>query len=161
MKVNTGRRWSIHRTSGFLKVGALMMGRVLTDADEGVVDEFVGRDLEVARRRPLADAAGEVVLRAVAATEPAAEFAARIAGLLTLGDAAEMRADADDDQPFGQLHALLVRLRVGQRAEIDGARLFDLLGRAPVDEHRLAAPDHRDALAGLDAPQIDLRGGQR
>ena len=80
-------------------------GAFLTDRDRGVGGEFVRRHQQVQRRRPLADSARGVVDRAVARAEPAAVGAAGIAGLLTERDAAEMRADADDDQPLGLLDA--------------------------------------------------------
>ena len=52
--------------------------------------------------------------------------------------AAEMRADADDDQPFGLLHARLVGGGIGQIAQRDRPGLVDFLLRAMVDEDRLA-----------------------
>src|SRR5688572_20958493 len=63
------------------------------DAKRGVVREGGGRDQEVFRRRPAADAARRVVGRAVAGAEPAA-----ILALLAERNAAEMRADLHHDQ---------------------------------------------------------------
>ena len=81
------------------------------DLDLGVGHELVGRHLEIARRRAFADASGRVVVRAVAGAEPAAVVAARVAQRLALGDAAQVRADADQDQPV--LVALLGAVGVG------------------------------------------------
>jgi hypothetical protein len=69
-----------------------------------------------------------------------------------------MSADADHDQPLGLLHAVLVLLRIDELAEIDLARLLDLLLGTMVDEDRLAAPGDGDALADLDGREIDLAG---
>src|SRR5581483_1021222 len=79
--------------------------RILADAQLGVLDEAVRWHRQVVRRRhTLEDAAGQVVARAVAGTEEAArpvgaEVAARVNAQLR--DAAEMGADADDDQIVG------------------------------------------------------------
>ena len=56
---------------------------------------MIGRQVEIFRRRALANAASSVVLRAVAGAEPAVVFA-----LMGERDAAEMGADADHDQPL-------------------------------------------------------------
>ena len=62
-----------------------------------------------------------------------------------------MRADADDDQPF-RLAGTRCRRRSADRAGRRVDRVFgrlDLLGRAVVDEDRLAAPRDGQALADL------------
>src|SRR5690606_28062801 len=141
--LNTGSRYSIQRTTGLVNsVRPLPLALIspappcgLADADRGLVDERVLRHLQVARRRPAADAPGLVVMRAVARAEPAAVVAGRIARVLPGRHAAQVRANADHDQPLGLDHALLVRLRVGQLAEIDRPRLLDLLGRTVSDDH--------------------------
>ena len=76
--------------------------------DLGVGHERVGRDRQVLRRRAPADAAGGVVVRAVAGAEPAA-----VVALLAERHAAEMGADAVDHEPL--LVALLDARRVGLR----------------------------------------------
>src|SRR3954469_16775505 len=86
--------------------------RFLADLDGGVGGEFVGRDDQVERRRPLPDPPRGVVDRAVAWAEPAAERAAVIAGLVAKRDAAEMRAHPDHDQPFRLFDPLGILLRV-------------------------------------------------
>src|ERR1700730_7633013 len=118
MKVKIGSRWSIHRTILFCWGGAAMAG-LLADLDGGVGEELIDRHLQIARRRTPADAAGRVVLRAMAGADPAAILAARIGRLLPERHAAEMRADADHDQPFALLGALGVGLRILQRRQID------------------------------------------
>src|SRR3546814_15886072 len=54
---------------------------------------------QVARRRAFANPRGGIVLRAVARAEITAVFAARLAFLVAQRHAAEMRADADREQP--------------------------------------------------------------
>src|ERR1043166_8937428 len=66
-----------------------------TDLDAGVRQEGVRRHFQIAGRRAFADAAGGVVLRAIAVAQPAAEIAFEAGG-----GAAKMGADADQDQPF-------------------------------------------------------------
>ena len=78
------------------------------DLNLGVGYEFVRRQGQVLRRRTFADAAGGVVLRAVAGQNQPS-----ILALMGERDAAEMGADADDDQPL--LVALLDAGAVGLR----------------------------------------------
>src|ERR1051326_2716532 len=106
-------------------------GAPSSDLDLGVGQERVGRQREICRRRAAADAPGGVVLRAVARTEPAVVIA-----LMGQRDAAEMRADPDQDQPLvvPLLDPRLVGLRVRQSVPVDVARLLDLLGGAMADE---------------------------
>src|ERR1700756_3960860 len=59
------------------------------DLDLGVGEELVGRDREVVGGGSLPDAAGGIVLRAVARAEPTV-----VVALVGERDAAEMRADA-------------------------------------------------------------------
>src|SRR5579863_10383400 len=89
--------------------------RFLADLDGGVGGEFVGRDCQVERRRTLADPCRGIVDRTVARAEPAAERAPLVAGLVAERDAAEMRADADDDQPLRLFDPVGILLRVAQR----------------------------------------------
>src|SRR6516162_239230 len=148
---------------GFLKPGGVVavMRAVLTDKNRGGGRELVGRHREVERCRAQADAARGIVLRTVAGAEPAAELPARIGGRGAERDAAEMGADADDDQPVLFLHALGVGLPVAQLRDIDGLGFLNLLRRAMGDEDRMAAPHHLDALADLDLADIELGGGER
>ena len=72
-----------------------LFGLGFADPDLGIGDELVGRQREVKRRRALPDAAGGIVLRAVARAEPAVVIA-----LVRQRNATEMGADADQDQPL-------------------------------------------------------------
>src|SRR3546814_13440703 len=83
----------------------------------------------------------------MAGAEPAAEVASVLARLLAQRHAAEMGADADDDEPLGLLDARRIGLRIGQRLDIDRLGLLDLLLRPVVDEHRIATPGDCHPLA--------------
>src|SRR6516162_4390719 len=91
---------------------------LFADLNSGVGYELVGRNREVQRRRPATDAAGAVVLRAMARTEPAV-----VVALVRERNAAEMRANTDQHQPLivVRLDARLIRLRIGKSGHIDGA----------------------------------------
>ena len=79
-----------------------------TDNENRVGDKFIRRHVEVLRRRSFANSATGVVVRAVARAVVAAEIIA----LVSHWHAAEMRADADDDEPFFVFHTLRVGFRV-------------------------------------------------
>src|SRR6185503_21273310 len=99
---------------------------------------------QVARRRPFADAARGVVVRAVAWAEPAAEVAPGIRHRLALGDAAQVRADADQHQPallalLGAVgverrrllgESVVARALVGEIGNLDLRGALDLFRRA-------------------------------
>src|ERR1044071_8840519 len=123
------------------------------DLDLGVGNKLVGWQEQVLRRRSLPDAARGVVLRPVAGAEPTVIFA-----LMRERNAAEMRADPDDHQPLVMtlLDARRVRLRIGQRCDIDLLCLLDFLLRAMEDEDRLRAPEYLDDLSIGDRSEIDL-----
>src|SRR5215470_12769762 len=109
----TGSRSSSHLPAEVVgrKVDSwLAMCGSSADSDLCVGQERVGRHLEVARRRPLADAPRRVVVRPVAGAEPAAEVAPGVAQALAFGDAAQVRADAHQDEPvlLAGLGAVLV-----------------------------------------------------
>src|SRR6516165_8502680 len=85
-------------------------GALLADSYRGVAGKFIkslGRLIGIAwqpqieRRRLLPDPSRGIVDRAVARAEPTAVRTAVISGLLTKRDAAEMRADTDDDSHSG------------------------------------------------------------
>src|SRR6185437_15963084 len=103
--------------AGLLAGGTAMV--LLADLDGGVGGEFVRRHDEVQRRRPLADPPRSVVNRAVARAKPAAKRAAVVARLIAERDAAEMRAHADDHEPFRLFGARGIGLRIAQRSDID------------------------------------------
>src|SRR5437867_3626965 len=129
------------------------MWRRSADPNLAVGDELIGRQRQIGRRRPAADTAGCIVLRAVARTEITV-----VVALVRDRDAAEMRADADQDLPLlmARLDALLVGLGVRQARNVDAARLVDLLLGPMADVDRLAAPEHLDDLPLGDRPEIDL-----
>ena len=124
------------------------------------------------RRRALADAAGGVVLRAVARAEPAV-----VVALLAERHAAEVGADLDHHEP-----GFLARRRRGSRrsparrragcrcARVGSRSSRDVHGlgrrrspcrRALADDDRLAAPLDDERLARLDGRDVDLDRGQR
>src|SRR5439155_10796392 len=109
----------------------------------------------------LAYPAGGVVDRAVARAEPAAILTAVVTGFLAERDAAEVRADADDDKPFRFLDAVGIGLRFAQLRDVDILRGLDLLGRAMRDKDGLALPDRGQPLTDLDRRQVHLGGGKR
>src|SRR5512138_3462474 len=157
-----GRRRSIHFKAGLvgwksdgplidaiLRRYATRAGRfrtrseALADLDFGIGEECVGRHREIGRRRPLADAAGGIVLRAMAGAEETV-----VAALMRDRDATEMGADANHDQPLlvAWLGALLVGLRIGEILERHLLCFLDLLLGAVHDVDRLAAPENLDVL---------------
>src|ERR1019366_6215752 len=97
-----------------------------------------------------------------ARTEPAAEFAARIGRLLAERDAAEMGADAhnDEDGLVAFLHAGRVSLRIAQFLDVDGLGGIDIGRGAISHEHRLAAPYDGDVLALNEAGDAEFGGGK-
>src|ERR1700754_3943424 len=134
------RSWEIKRRDG-----SRLRTRVRSsaDLDFGVGNELVRRHRQVRGRGPLADAAGRIVLRTMAGAEEPVVIA-----LMSDRDAAEMGADADDDQPLlvAGLDPGLIALRIGKARHVDGARLVDLFLGAVADVDRLAAPEHLDVL---------------
>jgi len=99
----------------------------------------------------------------MAGAEPAAPLAARVGRLVAERDAAEMGADADDDQPLimAGLDPVGVGLRLDEVAELDVLRRLDFDRRAVADKDRLAAPDRGDRAALGDRRQINLGGLER
>lgn len=85
--------------------------------------EVVLRNLEVQRRRSLSSSAGHIVMRAVARAKPST----KIAGLAN-GNAAQVGAHADHDEPFGLLDAVFVFLGVAEDG--DAGQVLDV-----VQEH--------------------------
>lgn len=81
----------------------------LPDNQVIIIREIILWNLEVQRRRTLPYTSADVVVRAVAGTEPAAE----VAGLAN-GNASQVGADAQHDEPFGLLDAVFVFLGVAE-----------------------------------------------
>mmetsp|Transcript_29702 Transcript_29702/g.95781 ORF Transcript_29702/g.95781 Transcript_29702/m.95781 type:complete len:265 (-) Transcript_29702:52-846(-) len=127
----------------------------LADEEFVVAEEFVGRDFEVEWRGALADAAGDVVVGAVAGTEPAAVVAG-------VGDgyASEVSTDSHDDEPVFRLDAVRVGLGVPEVVHADGLGVGDFRVGAVADEDRLAAPLDGNRLADLDVRHVEFRRRQ-
>lgn len=154
------------------------LGLRLTDDQLAVLGELVLGDLEVEGRGAFPDAAGDVVVGAVAGAEPTAE----VAGLAD-GDTTQMGADTCEevcqwmspcpegsppspvsrgltqhDEPLGLLDTLLVGLGVAQGGDVDLVGLIDLGLGAVADEDGLASPLDDD----LDfASAWNVSGGDR
>ena len=95
----------------------------------------------------------------VSYTEPwQGQKEAVVSALMGDRDTAEMRANADYDQPLimARLDARLVALRIGQARYRHLAGLIDLLLGPVADVDRLAAPEHLDVLSFGDRGQVDL-----
>ena len=95
----------------------------LADDQQVLVGYLIGRYVEVEWRRTLADASGAVVVRTVARAKVAVEVSG-------VGErhAAQMGANAEQDEPLGALCTLFVGLRIAKYAHVDGS-LSLYLGR--------------------------------
>lgn len=146
-----------------------------TNNERVLLWEVVRRDLEVERGRALSDAAGDVVVRAVARAEPASEITC-----LADRHATQVRADAccskwlasvtlrpsrkknheskrtQHDKPLRLLDPLAVRLRIPQRLPLCVLGLLDLIRGAVAHEDGLAAPLDDDVFALGDGGQVDF-----
>jgi hypothetical protein len=91
----------------------------LTDNQALVGRKVILGHLEVERRRTLPYTARDIVVGAVAGAEPAAE----VAGLAD-GDTAQVRADAQHDEPFGLLDAVGVGLGIAQGCDARGRKML-------------------------------------
>ena len=110
--------------------GAGPRPRRLADGQLGVGGEGVARHFEVLRRGAFANAAGGVVNRTMAGAEPAAEFTLRIGRLAAERNAAQVGADAADDEELGLLDPIFVLLGIAQLAHVRLARFVEqFLGR--------------------------------
>src|ERR1700731_4088420 len=133
------------------------MPQLLPYRDLRVARELIRRQGKVVRRRTITDAAGRIVDRAVTR----AKVTALIGAVVLEWHAAEMGANADDDEPFWLLHPRLIGCRTGQLAQRHGARGFNLFWGAMADENRFAAPFHGHDLPFRDIADIDFRRGGR
>ena len=79
----------------------------LTDENLGLLSELVRGDLQVKGRGSLTDATAGIVVRTVARAEPTVVLAG-----VTDGDAAQVGADAKNDEPLGLEGAVLVGLLI-------------------------------------------------
>ena len=126
----------------------------LTDKDLRILDELVGRDLQVKRGWALADAARRVVGEPWHGQNQPLKSPAPLIGTQ------QVRAHTDEHERLRLLHALVVSLQVAQLAQRDGLGLLNLFLRARTDENRFAALDDH-AVARLQAPDVDLERGER
>ena len=131
-QVKIGSRRSIQRRPGWRRRSCAVRCRSLrcssADPDLGVGGEGVVGHREVLRRRTLADAAGGVVVRAVAGAEPAAVVARGSLGFWPSGTQPRWVQMPTTTSHSGLLDPRLVGLRVPQLGERDRAGLLDLLG---------------------------------
>ena len=128
----------------------------LSDYDNRVRFECVGRKIQIARCGAFADATGGIVMRTVARAEPAVPIAKWIAAALSKRNTAKMGADTDLDQSFRPDRAIRIQRRIRQLGRVVGAGLGDLFFGPVIDEHRLAAPADGDPCAGFNAVKIDF-----
>ena len=128
----------------------------LTNENALIPRELVRRDLQVERRRALPDATTHVIVTSVARAEPSV-----VVPRAGDGHAAEVRADAEDDEPLGLLDALGVGLLVAELAEAARLGVGDLGVCSVADEDGLAAPLYGDGGAGVDVAELELGGGER
>merc|ERR1719343_1184905 len=118
-----------------------------------LVDEGVGRELQVLRSRPQAHAPRVVVVRAVAGAEVSTPITS-----IWLWDATQVSAHTDHDKPLRLLAPLSVCGRVTHRWG-DGIILacgVDHVGGALANEYRLAAPLHDEVLTLTHRSEVDL-----
>ena len=73
----------------------------------------------------------------------------------------QMRADADNHQPFRLLDPLGIGFRIGKGRDVDAFGLLDFLLRPVTNKDRLAAPLDRHDGAGLDCADVHFDGGER
>ena len=83
-----------------------------------------------------------VVMTSMARAEPSPEIPT-----LSDGDATQVGAHAEHDEPLRFLHPRVVGLRVSETLEVHGVGFVNLLLGAMADEHGLATPFDNDVLA--------------
>lgn len=123
----------------------------LADKKESLFQEGVWWDLQVEGGWALADATAGVVMWSVARAVVAAVVS-------RIGDrhAAQVSADANDDEPLRVLHAVVVVLCIAKAWHGNGLLNGDLLSCAVTDEERLAAPLEGHWLSFWDVSQFDF-----
>src|ERR1700732_4213357 len=131
------------------------MPRLLPYRDLRVARELIRRQGKIVRRWTIADAAGRIVDRAVTR----AKVTALIGAVVLEWHAAEMGANADEDEPFRLLHPRLIGRRIAQLAQRHRARKFDLFWGAMADENWLARPFHGSGRSFRDIGDVDFRRG--
>ena len=129
-----------------------MVFQILAYEQFVLLQETVGRDLEVERRRALADPPGNVIVGTVAWAEPATEVSC-----VRQWDAAEVSAHANDHQPLRVLHTLCVLLWVAQGCHVHTVGKLDVVLRPASDEDWFSTPLHGHCGPWLDAGEVHLK----
>ena len=112
---------------------------LLTDDEGLVLGEAVLGNLEVQRGGALANAAGDIVVGAVAGAEPAA-----VVTSLTDGHTTQVGADTQHNQPLGALHTVVIGLGITEGLPLGLAGLGNLILGAVADENGLTTPLDND-----------------
>src|ERR1700730_9061371 len=127
------------------------MWRELPNRDFRVAHKFIWRHSEVGGCRALPDAAGRIIDRPMTGTK-----VTTFDRPVVRRHAAEMGANADDNEPFRPLYPRCVAFRIAQLVHINAALGFDLPLRAVADENWLSAPFDRDNLSYSDICDVDV-----
>ena len=95
----------------------------------------------------------------MARAEPAIVLAAWFAICRPHWDTAQMRTNANNDQPIRILNTIRVCFRINQRADINSFGFFNFFFGSMADEHRLTAPYNLNGGAYINLAQINLNDG--
>ena len=126
-----------------------------SNQDLGLVGELVGGHLQIQGCRSLPNPPADVVVAAVTRAEPPVV----IPGAAD-GDASEVGAYPQHDEPLRLEDAVVVGLLVPQGRHGHGRALGDLGGGAVPDEHRLSPPLDGDGLADCHGADVEFSRGQ-
>lgn len=128
---------------------------VLPDEQLVLLQKAITRHLQVVRCRTLADPARDVIVRPMARAKPAT----KVTGV-GQGDATQVSADTDHNEPFGILDPSSVFLRVPKGTQVDTVGELDVLFGPAPDEHGLSTPLDCDSHPGLYARKVNLEGSK-
>lgn len=78
----------------------------------------------------------------VARAEPSS-----VVATLADGDAPQVGAHSQHDEPFGLLRPCFIGLGIAESLDVDGVCFFDFLRRTVSNEYGLATPFNNDVLA--------------
>lgn len=126
----------------------------LTDGQNVILSELVGRDLQVQWGRASSDSTGDIVVGTVTWAEPTTKVTS-----LTDRDTTQVGTDTQHDQPFRLLDTLVISLRVSQRRNIDLVGLLNLIAGSVSDENWLTLPLNNDVASLWDGSQLHLNLG--
>lgn len=107
----------------------------LTDKEGAIIEEFIDGHFEVERRGAPANAAGAIIMGAVAGA-----IVAAIVPSIGDGHTAEVGADPEDDEPFRSRHTLIILLRVAKFRRVHVPFAVYLISSTMTDEQWLASP---------------------